>query len=57
MPRAKLGSSPKQGQWLTYYFSGGTGGLPGRGGPAHLSMVVPCLFTINKMHLSSIQTV
>lgn len=57
MPRAKLGSSPKQGQWLIYYFSGGTGGLPGGGGPAHLSMVVPCLFTINKMPLSSIQTV
>lgn len=43
MPRAKLG------QWLIY-FTEGTGGLPGGGGPAHLSMVVPCLFIIYKIH-------
>lgn len=57
MPRAKLGSSAKQEQWLIHYFAGGAGGLPGGGDHAYLRSVVPHLFTIYKMHLSSLQTV
>lgn len=44
MPRAKLGSSRKQKWWLVHYFTGGAGGLPGGGSPAHLGTWC-CIFS------------